>query len=65
MVKTVTGKKIAQKASRLFLLERIRVLHHDKKRAEEKVVKIENELKKSISSNDYEKISQITILSGL
>ena len=59
-IKTSSGTKIAEKASRLFLLERIRVTHHQKRRVLEKLEKVENELKTTLSPGDFQKISQIT-----
>ena len=59
-IKTSSGAKIAERASHLFLLERIRVNHHQKGRVLEKLKKVENELKTTLSPEDFQKISQIT-----
>ena len=59
-IKTSSGTKIAEKASRLFLMERIRVTLHQKRRVLEKLKKVENELKTTLSPADFHKISQTT-----
>ena len=59
LVKT-TGRKIAEKASRLFLQERIRVTHHGKRRVQERISKVEEQLKSSLSDDDYQRIHRMS-----
>ena len=59
-MKTTIGARIAEKTSRLFLQERIRTTHHEKRRVQERINKLEEQLKSSLSTDDYLRIHQMS-----
>ena len=59
LVRSTVGAKIAEKASRLFLMERIRIAQHEKRRAQEDTNRLEEILKQTLSEADFQKISQL------
>ena len=64
LISSTSGRKIAERASRSFLQERIRMNHYDKVRAEKDSVLHEKEIKKVLSNEDYEKVVKISKLSA-
>lgn len=60
LVKSTEGRKIAEKASRLFLLERIQLNHHDHRRVNGSIGRLVEDLRSSLSQEDFDRISQIS-----
>ena len=64
LVKTTTGRRIAEKTSRLFLQEWIRVNHHEKQQTQDRIDKLNEHLKSTLSEDDYQRIHQMSTKSA-
>ena len=58
-MKMAEGRRLAERASRFFLLERIRVNAQSKRRAQEEVHKLEELLNSTLSDEDFERVNNL------